>query len=139
MIGMNRPKVCLDSPLYIGMCVLDMSKAFMYDTSSYAIENEFGIDRWNQRVHKVVMVKVVKKDKGVRKCVQRNITFDDFINCLRTRNNFKMQQRMIKSGIDNVLSVVGNRIVLSADDNKRYWLPDGINSRALGHYANNTS
>lgn len=127
MIGMNRPKVCLDSPLYIGMCVLDMSKAFMYDTSSYAIENEFGIDRWNQRVHKVVMVKVVKK--GVRKCVQRNITFDDL----------KLQQRMIKSGIDNVFSVVGNRIVLSADDNKRYWLPDGINSRALGHYANNTS
>lgn len=208
IIEMNRSKVCLDSPLYIGMSVLDMSKAFMYefrygylatkfgsnlrcvyfdtdaitmnitavnfyelikddipeyfDTSSYAVGNEFGIERWNRSVPgkfkdeqagipiaKFVCLrpkcycvqtrdeKIVKKAKGVRKCVQRKITFDDYINCLRTHNNLIMQQRIIKSRIDNVSSVVESRIVLCSDDNKRFWLPDGVNSRAFGHYANN--
>ena len=76
-----------------------------------------------------------KKCKGIKKCVTKNnITFKDYETCLFTNINQLRKMNVFRSHLHDVYSEEVNKIALSANDDKRIILKDGINTLAHGHF-----
>ena len=76
-----------------------------------------------------------KKCKGVKKSVvKKSITHEDYKKCLTDRKSQLRKMNVIRSYKHNVFTEEVNKVALSADDDKRHILEDGINTLALGHY-----
>ena len=72
-----------------------------------------------------------KKCKGVKKSVvKKSITHEDY----KTGKEQLRKQNIIRSYKHEVYTEEVNKVVLLANDDKRYILEDGINTLALGHY-----
>ncbi len=79
--------------------------------------------------------KVEKKCKGVKKyVVKKHITHEDYKECLFTKVSQLRTMNTIRSRQHNVGSEKINKTALSADDDKRIILEDGIHTLAIGHY-----
>ena len=206
-IHMKKTKLDFDKPVYLGMCILDLSKTLMYDfhynyikkkygdkakllltdtdslmyeiqtedfykdinkdvkdrfdTSDYPFDHPSGIpsginkkvlgmfkDEANGNIidefvglraklysYKMFEGKESKKCKGVKKSVvKKSITHEDYKTCLTTGNEQLRKQNIIRSYKHEVYNEEVNKIALSANDDKRYILEDGIRTLALGHY-----
>ena len=206
-IHMKKTKLDFDKPVYLGMCILDLSKTLMYDfhynyikkkygdkakllltdtdslmyeiqtkdfykdiirdlkdrfdTSGYPSDHPSGIPSgFNKKVlgrfkdevngdiidefvglraklysYKMFEGKENKKCKGIKKSVvKKSITHEDYKTCLLTGNEQLRKQNIIRSYKHEVYTEEVNKIALSASDDKRYILEDGINTLALGHY-----
>ena len=206
-IHMKMTKLDFDKPVYLGMCILDLSKTLMYDfhynyikkkyedkakllltdtdnlmyeiqtedfykdisgdvkdrfdTSSYPSNHPSGIfSGFNKKVlgmfkdevngdiidefvglraklysYKMFEGKESKKCKGIKKSVvKKSITHEDYKTCLLTGNEQLRKQNIIRSYKHDVYTEEVNKVALSASDDKRYILEDGINTLALGHY-----
>ena len=206
-IHMKKTKLDFDKPVYLGMCILDLSKTLMYDfhynyikkkygdkakllltdtdslmyeiqtedfykdingdvkdrfdTSDYSSDHPSGIlSGFNKKVlgmfkdeangdiidefiglraklysYKMFEGEESKKCKGVKKSVvKKNITHEDYKTCLTTGNEQLRKQNIIRSYKHEVYNEEVNKIALSANDDKRYILEDGIRTLALGHY-----
>ena len=73
--------------------------------------------------------------KVVKKCViNKDLKFSDYKDTLLNRTKMNKNMNLIKSKLHNVHTEQINKIVLSAFDNKRYLLNDGITSYAFNHY-----
>ena len=76
-----------------------------------------------------------KKCKGIKKpVVKTSITHEDYKTCLFTKRDQLRKQNIIKSYKHEVYTEEVNKIALSAKDDKRYILEDGIHTLAIGHY-----
>ena len=76
-----------------------------------------------------------KKCKGVKKSVvKKSITHEDYKKCLTDRKLQLRKMNVIRSHKHNAFTEEVNKVALSADDDKRHILEDGINTLALGHY-----
>ena len=76
-----------------------------------------------------------KKCKGVKKAVVRkSITHDDYKKCLFTRQEQLRKMNVIRSHLHEVYTEEVNKVALSADDDKRVILADGISTLAYGHW-----
>ena len=77
---------------------------------------------------------VTKKAKGVgRQVVREHLTFEDFVDCLKTRSSVLRAEQRIQS-VDHVLTTNKVRkIALDPDDDKRYVLECGIHTLPWGH------
>ena len=206
-IHMKKTKLDFDKPVYLGMCILDLSKTLMYDfhynyikkkyrdkakllltdtdslmyeiqtedfykdisgdvkdrfdTSGYPPDHPSGIpsgfdkkvlgmfkDEVNGDIideyvglraklysYKMFEGEESKKCKGVKKSVvKKSITHEDYKKCLTTGKEQLRKQNIIRSYKHEVYTEEVNKIALSANDDKRYILEDGINTLALGHY-----
>ena len=206
-IHMKKTKLDFDKPVYLGMCILDLSKTLMYDfhynyikkkygdkakllltdtdslmyeiqtedfykdisgdvkdrfdTSDYPSDHPSGIPSgFNKKVigmfkdevngdiidefvglraklysYKIFEGEESKKCKGVKKSVvKKSITHEDYKTCLTTGKEQLRKQNIIRSYKHEVYTEEVNKIALSANDDKRYILGDGINTLALGHY-----
>ena len=221
-IHMEKTKLYFNKPVYLGMCILDLSKTLMYefhygyikkkyddkakllftdtdslmyeiettdfykdispdvlamfDTSNYPKEHPSGIKTgvnkkvigfMKDEVGGKIIAKFVglraknysyilddgyiglrsllflfdkdgyehKKCKGIKKCVTKNdISFLDYETCLF--NNTKQLRRMniFRSHLHDVYSEEVNKVALSANDDKRVILKDGVHTRAYGHF-----
>ena len=79
--------------------------------------------------------KVEKKCKGVKKyVVKKYITHEDYKECLFTKISQLRTINTIRSRGHNVGSERINKTALSADDDKRIILEDGIHTLAHGHH-----
>ncbi len=79
--------------------------------------------------------KTEKKCKGVKKYVVKNhITHEDYKESLFSGESQLRTMNTIRSRKHNVGSERINKTALSADDDKRIILEDGINTLAIGHY-----
>jgi len=80
--------------------------------------------------------KEICKAKGVKQCIVKNkIRFRDSKKCLKKREIVQSEvQNLIKSNNHILYSISQRKNTLSAYDDKRHWLDDGINSLAYGHY-----
>ncbi len=79
--------------------------------------------------------KTEKKCKGVKKYVVRNhITHEDYKECLFSGEPQHRPMNTIRSRKHNVGSERINKTALSADDDKRIILEDGIHTLAIGHH-----
>ena len=206
-VQMKRTSLKMDKPVYLGMCILDLSKTIMYefhykyikpkygdkakllftDTDSlmYEIETEdfykdisgdvkdrFDMSDYpenhpsgiptgiNKKVlgmfkdeaggknikefvglrSKLYSTKMEnggesKKCKGIKKQVVKNsITHEDYKTCLTTGKEQYRKQNIIRSYNHDVYTEEVNKIALSAADDKRYILGDGMHTLAWGHY-----
>ena len=76
----------------------------------------------------------VKKCKGIKKCVVRaTISFEDYKNCLLSGETSYRSQLMFRSSSHEVITLEGNKLALSRDDDKRITV-NGINSLARGYH-----
>ena len=75
-----------------------------------------------------------KKCKGNKKCVvKKTISFEDYKNCLFSRETSYRSQLMFRSSKHKVKTLKVNKLALSRDDDKRITV-NGINSLARGQY-----
>ena len=68
-----------------------------------------------------------------RKIAAKKITHEDFVNTLVGKKDKFIMQRTIRSDRHTLNTVQSNRIALTAYDDKRYILDDGIHTLAYGH------
>ena len=79
-----------------------------------------------------------KKCKGVKKNIVKNfITHDDYKACLFTKIKQSRKMNVIRSHLHDIYSEEVNKVALSAYDDKRVILEDGIHTLAYGHYSIN--
>ena len=206
-IHMKKTKLDFDKPVYLGMCILELSKTLMYDfhynyikqkygdkakllltdtdslmyeiqtedfykdingdvkdrfdTSGYPPGHPSGIPSgFNKKVlgilkdevngnvidefvglraklysYKMFEGEESKNRKGVKKSVvKKSITHEDYKKCLTDQKPQLRKMNVIRSYKHNVFTEEVNKVALSANDDKRYILEDGINTLALGHY-----
>ena len=206
-VHMKKTSLTMNKPVYLGMCILDLSKVIMFDfhykyikpkyenkakllftdTDSflYEIETEDFYkdiagdvkDRFDTSEYKEghpsgiptgINKKVLgmfkdevkgknikefvglraklysfiiedgeenKKCKGVKKqVVKENITHEDYKTCLLTGKEILRKQNILRSYDHEVYTEEVNKIALSAADDKRYILSDGMATLAWGHH-----
>ena len=76
-----------------------------------------------------------KKAKGVKKnVVKKYITHEDYKDCLFSKKEQVRSMNVIRSHLHEVYTEEMNKVALSADDDKRIILEDGIHTLAYGHY-----
>jgi len=75
-----------------------------------------------------------KKCKGINKSTRDNyITFDDYYNCLITRKDQHRTMNVLKSYKHVMYAETINKVALSAEDDKRIILEDGITTVPYGY------
>ena len=209
-IHMKKTKLVFNKPVYLGMCILDLSKTLMYDFHYNYIKNKFndkatllftdtdslayeietedfykdisgdvhglfdtsnfpkghssGIEvGCNKKVvgmfkdeaggkiisefvglrpklyaYKMHEGKEEKRCKGVKKAVvKRSINFEDYKTCLFTGKPQTRTMNVIRSHRHELFTEEINKIALSANDDKRVILEDGIHTLAHGHWRTN--
>ena len=77
----------------------------------------------------------MNKAKGVqRSVIEKTITFDDYLNCLRNNSSLTREQRGIRSVHHNVRTERSNKIALSANDDKRHLILGQTDTLPHGHF-----
>ena len=77
----------------------------------------------------------MNKAKGVQKSViEKTITFDDYVNCLKNNSSLTREQRGIRSFHHNVRTERSNKIALSANDDKRHLILGQTDTLPHGHF-----
>ena len=100
------------------------SKLYAYEVDR--LRNDNG--EWEYNVQK-------RKCKGIREyIIKKEITIDDYEKCLFSNKPQFRVMNAIRSRQHNIGTERINKTALSADDDKRVILPDGINTLAIGHY-----
>ena len=206
-VHLKKTSLTMNKPVYLGMCILDLSKTIMYDfhynyikpkygekakllftdtdsfmyeietedfykdiskdvkdrfdTSDYPENHPSGIptginkkvlgmfkdEAAGKRIKEFVGLRAKlysfimedgkenKRCKGVKKqVVESSITHEDYKTCLRTGKEQLRKQNILRSFEHEVYTEEVNKIALSALDDKRYILGDGIHTLAWGHY-----
>ena len=206
-VHMKKTSLTMNKPVYLGMCILDLSKTLMYDfhynyikpkygnkakllftdtdslfyeiqtedfykdisgdvkdrfdTSDYPENHPSGLPTGinkkvlgmmkDEAVGKIIIEfvglrsklysfkmeegKENKRCKGVkRQVVENSITHEDYKTCLTTGKEQLRKQNIIRSYEHEVYTEEVNKVALSAADDKRYILKDGIHTLAWGHY-----
>ena len=72
--------------------------------------------------------------KGVQKAMKNRLTFDEYESCLINMNTKIVQMNSIRSDHHKLFTYNINKIGLSAFDDKRYILDDGITTLAHVHH-----
>ena len=202
-VHMKKTSLTMNKPVYLGMCILDLSKTIMYDfhynyikpkygekakllftdtdsfmyeietedfykdiskdvkdrfdTSDYPENHPSGIptginkkvlgmfkdEAAGKRIKEFVGLRAKlysfimedgkenKRCKGVKKqVVESSITHEDYKTCLRTGKEQLRKQNILRSYEHEVYTEEVNKIALSALDDKRYILGDGIHTLA---------
>ena len=206
-VHMKKTSLTMNKPVYLGMCILDLSKTIMFDfhynyikpkygdkakllftdTDSLMYEiqtedfykdisgdvkNRFDTSDYPENhpskiptgINKKVLGmfkdeaagKIIKefvglraklysfkmeeggenkKCKGVKKqVVESSITHEDYKTCLTTEKEQLRKQNILRSYNHEVYTEEVNKIALSAQDDKRYILSDGVHTLAWGHH-----
>jgi hypothetical protein len=206
-VHMKRTKLKYNKPIYLGMCILDLSKTLMYDFHYNYIKQKYGdkakllftdtdslayviqtVDFYkdiaddvesrfdtsecppnhpsgiktgvNRKVlgmfkdeaagnlidefvglraksysYKMFEGDEHKKCKGIKRNVlETKITHDDYKKCLFSKETVYRPMNVIRSYKHDMYTEEVNKIALSADDDKRVIMDDGIHTLALGHY-----
>ena len=206
-VHMGKTSLTMNKPIYLGMCILDLSKIIMFDfhynyikskyadkakllftdtdslmyeietedfykdiagdvkdkfdTSDYPENHPSGIPTGeNKKVSgmmkdeaagKIIKEFVglrsklysfvmddggeIKKCKGIKKqVVESSIRHEHYKTCLTTGKELLRKQNILRSYEHEVYTEEVNKVALSALDDKRYILSDGMDTLALGHY-----
>ena len=81
-----------------------------------------------------------KKCKGVKKCVvKKTIAHEDYKHCLFSKQEQRRAMNVIRSINHDIYTQEMNKVALSAQDDKRHILEDGVHTLALYHYRINDS
>ena len=210
-VHMKKTSLVMNKPVYLGACILDLSKTIMYefhynyikpmykdkakllftdtdslmyeietedfykdisedaknrfDTSDYPDNHPSGIPTGcNKKVlgmfkdeamgksikefvglraklysYKMFEGEENKRCKGIKKrVVEKSITHEDYKTCLLTGKEQLRKMNIIRSYEHEVYTEEVNKVALSAEDDKRYIMKDGIHTLAWGHHKLNS-
>ncbi len=73
--------------------------------------------------------------KGVTKFAQRNLTHKKYKETLLTRGVVRSNNTRIHSVNHNIHTIAVNKVSLSAYDNKRFIMSNGVDTLPFGHYS----
>ena len=108
------------------------------DEAGGKIISEFVGLRAKLYAYKMHEGKEEKRCKGVKKAVvKRSINFEDYKTCLLTGKPQTRTMNVIRSHRHELFTEEINKIALSANDDKRVILEDGIHTLAHGHWRTN--
>ena len=206
-VHLKKTSLLMDKPVYLGMCILDLSKTIMYDFHYNYIKPKYGVkakllftdtdslmyeietedfykdisedikDRFDTSdypenhpsgiptgINKKVLGmfkdeaagKIIKEFVGLRaklysykmdegeenknckgikkQVVATSIKHEDYKTCLRSGKEQLRKQNILRSYEHEVFTEEVNKVALSALDDKRYILGDGVHTLAWGHY-----
>ena len=121
-----------DHPLYSSQNKGIIGK-FKDECSSEIIEEFVGL---RAKCYAIKMSnQCVKKLKGIKKrVIQQDISFDDYVNCLKQGNHTYNVNKCIRSYKHKVYSICMNKVSLSAQDDKRVVMTDGVNTAPYGYH-----
>ena len=106
----------------------------MKDEAGGKIIEEFVGLRAKLYSYKMFEGKEEKKCKGIKKVVvKKQISFDDYKECLLSKQPQMRKMNVIRSHQHELYSETVNKIALAADDDKRIILDDGISTLAFGN------
>ena len=106
----------------------------MKDEAGGKIIEEFVGLRSKLYSYKMFEGKEEKKCKGIKKVVvKKQISFEDYKECLFSRTPQMRKMNVIRSHQHEIFSETVNKIALSANDDKRIILDDGISTLAFGN------
>src|SRR5271169_5740138 len=208
-VHMKRTELFYNKPIYLGMCILDLSKTLMYDfhynyikkkygdnamllftdtdslayeiktddfyvdisgdiesrfdTSNYPKDHPSGIktgvnkkvigmfkdEACGKQIEEFIGLRAKlysykmfeggeenKKCNGIKKnVVKKTITHDDYKDCLFTKREQYRRMNVFRSYQHDIYTEEVNKVALSADDDKRVIMDDGIHTLAYGHYS----
>ena len=84
---------------------------------------------------KTMSGKEEKKCKGVKKnVVKKTIKHEDYKRCLFSKQEQRRTMNVIRSINHDIYTQEMNKVALSAQDDKRHILEDGVHTLALYHY-----
>ena len=87
------------------------------------------------KAYSVKVLQTVKQSaKGVRKHVKKTLHHDNFKDVLKSKSPLRKLVTSITSDKHTLNITESNKIALSAFDDKRYYLSNGVRSYAYGHY-----
>ena len=75
-----------------------------------------------------------RKCKGIKKDVIKRMEHKDWVTCLNEQNVLMKEMTCFRSKKHDIATVVLNKVALSANDDKRVLLADGISTFAHGHW-----
>ena len=81
-------------------------------------------------------VKPHNKCKGVKKCVAKSISIDDYRNTLYNRQSMTINQNGIRSYSHQLFTEKITKVALSSNDDKVYILDNNVGTRNIGHFLN---
>ena len=106
----------------------------MKDEAGGKIIEEFVGLRSKLYSYKMFEGKEEKKCKGIKKVVvKKQISFEDYKECLLSKQPQMRKMNVIRSHQHEIFSETVNKIALSANDDKRIILDDGISTLAFGN------
>lgn len=77
----------------------------------------------------------IKKAKGIKKSVTKNLQMDKFKRCLYNNKELRDDMYIIKSKNHKIFTTKLNKLVLSRNDDKRNILTNKITTLPWGHYS----
>ncbi|XP_065203746.1 uncharacterized protein LOC135833867 [Planococcus citri] len=79
--------------------------------------------------------RITKKCKGIKKCVvEKDMTMEDYKKCLENRTSIFKPMYSFRSDKHIIYTQLLNKKALSFSDDKRFLLPNGIETLPWGHY-----
>lgn len=78
--------------------------------------------------------KEIKKSKGTNLSIVRDLTFNNYYDCLMHNSRVQKFQNNIRSQKHKIVQIKQYKIVLSPFDDKRFICSNNINTLAWGHY-----
>ena len=76
-----------------------------------------------------------QKAKGLAKSmINKSLRHENFLKCLRTGENQKRKQCLFRSRDHHIFTENMTKVALSADDDKRIVLGNGVDTWAIGHW-----
>lgn len=131
-----------------------------FDTSGYPVDNKYNIPLVNKKVVGLLKdelngdpitefiglrakmyaletesQRLMQRAKGVKQSSVKELTIDDYRNCVLNSDVKSITQYIIQSKSHTVYTIEQRKLGLSAQDDKRFILPDKINTLAWGHYS----
>jgi hypothetical protein len=76
----------------------------------------------------------IKKAKGVKKCVTRDLRLEDYKKCLKNQETMYRKMAIFKSELHQIQTKIINKAALTVTDDKRVILPNKTTTLAYGHY-----
>ena len=106
----------------------------MKDELGGKIMIEFVALRAKMYAYKTLDESEIKKSKGTKKCVvSKNLTFDDYKNCLFDKSTLYKEQFLFENKKHVINTVKKYKIALNSDDDKRIVCDGNIITLARGY------
>ena len=75
--------------------------------------------------------------KGIKKAViKKTLNVDEYVKVLESQKSLLREQTMLRSYNHRIYTIKQQKVALSSYDDKRFILPNGVDTRAHGHWRN---